>query len=107
MAGTGDAGRAQDVLHPALVAEVPRHLLAHAFDPEAVPDVPERHLQLLEHPDHPVEPPDLSRRAPDPLDEGLAVEPVLHLPMTGERPVEVRRQRRAGILGDERQADVG
>ena len=52
-AGARHAGRPQHRLHLRLVAEVARGLRVHAGDAQLLPDLRERHLQLLEHPDEP------------------------------------------------------
>ena len=48
VSGTGQSGPAQDVLHARLVADVERHGFAHPGDAEAIADLTEGDLQLLQ-----------------------------------------------------------
>ena len=84
MPRAGHAGALQNGLHPRLVAEVLRHLGAHAFDPERVAHLAQRDLQLLEGADQAL------RRADQPRQAAHRVGDLLWIESVGDP--EVRRE---------------
>ena len=84
VAGARDAGGAQHGLHPGLVPDVERGLLVHARDAERLPDLGQRHLELLQGADQTFDPAHLAAQAGDRLGDLPGVERVVHPPVAGE-----------------------
>ena len=77
--GAGQAVRAQHVLHPRLVAEIVCRRGAHPRESECVAQFAERHLEILERAQQPVDPPEfrgeLSEPGVDPLRRQRVLDP--------------------------------
>ena len=76
MSGAGHAVRLENGLHALLVAEVVRHVGAHARDAERVAHLAERDLQLLEHPHQRVDAAEMARHDARGVGDLLRVGPV-------------------------------
>lgn len=82
---------AEHLLHPGLLAHVPRGVLVHARYAECSPGLRQRHLELLQDADEPLDLPDLGGQPPDRVDQLLRVERVGDLPVPGDRLAQLRR----------------
>ena len=78
----------------------------HALDAEGLADLRQRHLQLLEGADEPVHPAHLAREAGHRPGQLTRVERVLHPPVPGQPPAQLRRDPFRGLAGDQAEADV-
>ncbi len=92
MPRAGDPGRTQDALHLRLVPHVVRGGLTHAGDAERVPDLGERHLELLEGTDQALDRTELGAEAAHGVGDLLWVQGVGDLPVRGDVLLELRRQ---------------
>jgi hypothetical protein len=104
--GAGDAGGAQDGLHPGLVPDVERRLDVHALDAERLADLRQRHLELLQRPDeafHPAEVPAQTGRG---LRDLARIERVVDPPVAVEVLPQRLRETLRRLGGDQGQPHV-
>jgi hypothetical protein len=101
MAGARDPGGSQHRLHPGLVADVAGGLDVHPVDAEALADLGQRHLELLERPDDPLHPADLAAQPGHRLGDLARVEGVVDPPVAGELLVQHGWKVRRGGVRDE------
>ena len=104
--GTRHAGGSEHRLHPRLVPDVVGGLLVHAVDPELAADLGERHLQLFQGADQPLDSTELTAQATDGVGDLLRVKRVGHPPVTGQRFAQRRRHVLERLGGDQAEADV-
>jgi hypothetical protein len=107
VAGARDPGGVQHLLHPRLVAHVARGGDVEPGDAERLPDLRERHLQLLQGPDQPLHRPELPGQALHGIRDLPRVQRVVHPPVPGEVPGEVGRHLLRGGGGDDGQPHAG
>ena len=100
MAGARHTGAGQHRLHLRLVPDVGRDVGGHPLDAQRVPGLGERHLELLEGADQPLDVADLPGESAHRVDDLLRVQGIGHLPVTGERLPQLRGQLLGGGGGD-------
>ena len=107
MPRAGYAGALQDGLHARFVAEVLRHLGAHAFDTQRVAHLAQRDLQLLEGADQAARRADLARETAHRVGDLLRIEAVVDPVVRRELRSEGGRESLYRVLADEAGAHAG
>jgi hypothetical protein len=107
VAGARDTRGGQHRLHPRLVAHVARGGDVEPGDAERLPDLRERHLQLLQGPDQQLHRPELPRQALHGVRDLPRVQRVVHPPVPGEVPGRLGRHLLSGGGGHDRETDAG
>ncbi len=104
--GAGHPGLPEHGLHPRLVAHVVCRGDVHALDPQRLPRLGQRHLQLLEDADDPVHTAQLPPEPGDRVRELPWVQGVVDAPVPGELLPQRRRHPLQRLAGDQPESDV-
>ena len=99
--------RGEHLLHPRLVAHVVRGVDVQPRDAQRLTGVGERHLQLLQRADQPLDGPELPRQPGDRLGDLARVQRVVDPPVPGQVPRQLGGNLLGGRGGDQAEPHAG